>query len=47
MATARQATKWTMMATMTTVATDDDKDDGDGYYYPGYYAHFILNWKKM
>jgi len=30
MAMAQWATKLAMMATMTTVATDDDKDDGNG-----------------
>ena len=30
MATALRATKLTMMATTTTMATGDDNDDGDG-----------------
>jgi hypothetical protein len=34
MATTRRATKLTMMATMTTVATDNDEDNGDGATYP-------------
>ena len=34
MATTRQATKLTMMATMTAVATDSDEDDGNGATYP-------------
>jgi len=35
MAMARRATKWTMMATMTTVEMDNDEDDDGGYYSPG------------
>ena len=36
---ARRATKLTMMATMTTVATDDDEVNGDGATYP-----ILLQW---
>jgi hypothetical protein len=34
MAMVRQAMNFTMTATRTTVATDDDKDDGNGATYP-------------
>ena len=34
MAKVRRVMNLTMMATMTTVATDDDKDDGNGTTYP-------------